>query len=214
MNDDLKKRELLSALADGPLEGDELAQALQFAEQDEGRETWQMYHLVGDVMRSAELARPDHGSAFLANLHQKMAQEPVRSLPPAQLPDASRQALPAQAANDSVFRWKMVAGVASLAAVMAVSWGVIGGAPASSGGTANGPQMALLQSPAGVSPANAVQSTDQGTALVVNTAQGPVLRDARLEQLLAEHRQYGGMSALQMPAGFLRDATHTADPQR
>ena len=42
----------------------------------------------------------------------------------------------------------------------------------------------------------------------------PVLRDARLEQLLAEHRQYGGMSALQMPAGFLRDATHTADPQR
>ena len=36
----------------------------------------------------------------------------------------------------------------------------------------------------------------------------------QLEQLLAEHRQYGGMSALQMPAGFLRDATHQADTQR
>ena len=51
-------------------------------------------------------------------------------------------------------------------------------------------------------------------AVVVNTSQGPVLRDPRLEQLLAEHRQYGGMSALQMPAGFLRDATHQADSQR
>jgi sigma-E factor negative regulatory protein RseA len=48
----------------------------------------------------------------------------------------------------------------------------------------------------------------------MNSPHGPVLRDARLEQLLAEHRQYGGMSALQMPAGFLRDATQDTDPQR
>jgi sigma-E factor negative regulatory protein RseA len=50
--------------------------------------------------------------------------------------------------------------------------------------------------------------------VVVQTPHGPVLRDPRLEQLLAQHRQYGGMSALQMPAGFLRDATQQADPQR
>ena len=31
MNDDLKMREQLSALADGQLQGDELAQALRFA---------------------------------------------------------------------------------------------------------------------------------------------------------------------------------------
>jgi sigma-E factor negative regulatory protein RseA len=50
--------------------------------------------------------------------------------------------------------------------------------------------------------------------VVVQTAQGQVLRDVRLEELLAEHRQYGGMSALQMPAGFLRNATYDAAPQR
>ena len=52
MNTDLMKREQLSALADGELQGEELAQALQFATQDEGQSTWQIYHLVGDVLRA------------------------------------------------------------------------------------------------------------------------------------------------------------------
>jgi sigma-E factor negative regulatory protein RseA len=34
-----------------------------------------------------------------------------------------------------------------------------------------------------------------------------MLRDARLDELLAAHRQFGGTSALQTPAGFLRNAT-------
>ena len=34
-----------------------------------------------------------------------------------------------------------------------------------------------------------------------------MLRDARLDELLAAHKQFGGISALQMPAGFLRNAT-------
>jgi sigma-E factor negative regulatory protein RseA len=50
--------------------------------------------------------------------------------------------------------------------------------------------------------------------VAVSTGQGILIRDARLEQMLAEHRQYGGMSALQMPAGFLRNATYDTAPQR
>jgi sigma-E factor negative regulatory protein RseA len=46
--------------------------------------------------------------------------------------------------------------------------------------------------------------------VVVNTPQGAVIRDTQLEALMAEHRQHGGMSALQMPAGFLRNATYDA----
>jgi len=34
-----------------------------------------------------------------------------------------------------------------------------------------------------------------------------MLRDPRLDALLAAHRQHGGVTALQMPAGFLRNAT-------
>ncbi len=34
-----------------------------------------------------------------------------------------------------------------------------------------------------------------------------MLRDARLDELMAAHKQFGGTSALQKPAGFLRNAT-------
>jgi sigma-E factor negative regulatory protein RseA len=36
-----------------------------------------------------------------------------------------------------------------------------------------------------------------------------MLRDPQLDALLAAHRQFGGTSALQMPSGFLRNATYT-----
>ena len=66
MNDNLNQREKISALADGQLQDDEWASALHFAAQEEGHETWQLYHLVGDVLRSPELARQADGGAFLA----------------------------------------------------------------------------------------------------------------------------------------------------
>jgi sigma-E factor negative regulatory protein RseA len=34
-----------------------------------------------------------------------------------------------------------------------------------------------------------------------------MLRDPRLDELVAAHRQYHGATNLQMPAGFLRNAT-------
>jgi sigma-E factor negative regulatory protein RseA len=37
-----------------------------------------------------------------------------------------------------------------------------------------------------------------------------MVRDARLEELLAAHRQLGSNSALQLPSGFLRNATFEA----
>jgi sigma-E factor negative regulatory protein RseA len=35
-----------------------------------------------------------------------------------------------------------------------------------------------------------------------------MIRDSQLDELLAAHQQSAGISALQMPAGFLRDATY------
>ncbi|MDD2546665.1 MAG: sigma-E factor negative regulatory protein, partial [Burkholderiaceae bacterium] len=127
MNDDVNKREQISALVDGALQGDGWAQAVQSASDEEGQATWQMYHLIGDVLRSPDLA-PPCDTALLQRLRGQIAQEPrppsVVPAPPAVLwpvpggaGDASRAP---EAANAAVFRWKMAAGVASLAAVVAV----------------------------------------------------------------------------------------------
>ena len=91
------------------------------------------------------------------------------------------------ASNDGNFRWKLVAGMASLAAVSAMAWNASG----------------LLLSPASLSQL-AQSSFPQ---IVVTSTPGPMVRDARLQELLAAHKQFGATSAFQESSGFLRNAT-------
>jgi len=199
-----------SALVDGEIEAAELnALLLAFDEQADACSSWHCYQLIGEALRGATpLVCAVSPQAFLAGIQTRLRAEPLAQARPEI--GASVAHVRAPAANDAVFRWKWVAGVASLAAVMAVSWSVLRGAPSGPSGTAMGPQLALTQPAA--APV-ALAATPSATVLV-NTEQGTVIRDARLEELLLAHRRYGGMSALQMPAGFLRDATFDAAPQR
>lgn len=183
--------ELLSALADGELRNEELAAVLiacsaegDVSGGDLGR--WGAYHLIGEVLRSqAREFRPDVG--FIQRFGQRLAREPAI----APVKPALASALPcAAASNDESFRWKLVAGVAALAAVSAISWNVFGlFSPAAA------PQLAQAPAPQQV---------------LVASPMGPVLRDARLEELLAAHRQLGGASALQAPSNYFRNATFDA----
>jgi sigma-E factor negative regulatory protein RseA len=171
---------------------------------------WKTYQLIGETLRAPAQALPgvalDAELAFVSRLGQRLAQEavapplaqsaPATALPlqPAQLPHAAlplAAKLPqhrATAANDSNFRWKLVAGVASLAAMSAIAWNASGLlVPASS------PQLA--------------QASPPPVQILVASPQGTMVRDARLEELLAAHKQFGATSALQEPSGFLRSAT-------
>lgn len=196
MNEDLKQRERLSALADGELQGDEFAQAVGFAAAETGQSTWALYHLVGDVLRSPELAHHGRGD-LLAAVREQIALEPRPEPQAASVVQVAQpEAVPA--ANVSVFRWKMVAGFASLAAVSAIGWNAAMNLRADG---ASGTQLAAV--PAQV-PAP-VLATAEGVA--AQPGQQVMLRDPRLDELLAAHKQFGGTSALQMPAGFLRNAT-------
>ncbi|WP_411880292.1 sigma-E factor negative regulatory protein [Polaromonas sp. YR568] len=198
MKPSMQTSELMSALADGQLDGEDFAAALHASRHDDSAMAcWDTYHLIGDALRAPSRGDGVRGadSAFLSRLNQRLAQEapvsaPLRSAPPAVHESAS--GLPphrGQASNDGDFRWKLVAGFASLAAVSAIAWNASGLlSPAAA------PQLA--QAPAAVS-----------QQVLVASPQGPMVRDARLEELLAAHKQLGGTSALQEPSGFLRNAT-------
>lgn len=212
--------EALSALADGELDAEQLPGLFSTLDQrqPEAMASWHAYQLIGDVLRgeppvATKLAPGD----FLAGVRARLQEEAA----PARLISSSKPAVQeiqpisstVSAANDPVFRWKLVAGLASLAAVMAVSWSVLSSVPRGVGGEAS-PQMAAAPAPAAVESAivEASQSRDAApAAVVVNTGQGTLIRDARLEQLLAEHRQNGGMSALQNSTGFIRNATYESE---
>lgn len=194
--------EMVSALADGELHGDGFARALDVLATDAGaRESWHAYHLVGDVLRSAELASTSNGADFVARFRDRLQREhPAVAAAPHGLPAhdemqgaATRVTAGRSPANAPGFGWPLLAGVASLTAVAAIAWNILGGA----GGA--GPNAAQLARAA---------AQPQQQALAQSGASTPVMiRDPRLDELLAAHRQAGGASALQMPAGFLRNAT-------
>jgi sigma-E factor negative regulatory protein RseA len=211
-------REQVSALADGHLQGEAFAQAIEAVCADgEARAAWQALHVAGDVLRSGSHAQCTDTSAFLSRFQQRLATEPV-VLAPVVIPVAAPVALPAQrraeAANEPVFRWKLVAGAASLMAVAAISWTLVGNGAAVQQA---GPQVASVQQqqqPAvnSVLAAAAVNSDLPATntltptrVIVGNGTPQVMLRDPRLDQLLEAHQQAGGAS--QMPSGFLRNAT-------
>jgi sigma-E factor negative regulatory protein RseA len=108
------------------------------------------------------------------------------------LPQAS---VATPAANDAVFRWKLVAGLASFSAVAVLTWTALGG-----GGTPQGQGAALAL----VAPAPAPASLGTGLNTGTNNV---MMRDPHLDAMLAAHKQFGGSSALQGPSGFLRNAT-------
>lgn len=179
--DKMDNQELISALADGQLRGEEFARAVQVATGDSrAREAWCAYHVVGEVLRTGRLSLGSRPEAFLARLQERLRSEPT---PAPAVPAGVTRSQPA--AND--WRWKLVAGVASVAAVAAVGWNAWSLGPAASG------QPQLASAPAGVVPVAAEAAA--------------MIRDPRLDQLLQAHRQFGGATALGTTSGFLRNAT-------
>lgn len=195
--------ELLSALADGELSAAELDR-LMSAEQSMAT-SWSCYQLIGETLRGTAggsvAARSSCLTAVMARLKDEVPPLPVAASEPSRVRGL--------AANDAVFRWKLVAGFASLAAVGVLTWQTVS-QPAS----VAAPQLAAA--PAAHAPVVATAARPGAETavgeVVVSGSMGPVIRDPQLDELLAAHRQLGG-SALQMPAGFLRNATFET-PQR
>jgi sigma-E factor negative regulatory protein RseA len=200
--------EQVSALADGHLRDDEFAQVIdKVCSSDELRATWHAYHVVGDVLRSGVHSACSDSSQFLSRLQQRLAAEPSA---PVLAPEAASMPVlrRAEAANEPVFRWKLVAGAASLAAAAAIGWNWVGGV-----GPQPSAQLAQQQQQQGsgsvlAATASSPQATSVLTPMRVVVGNGNsqvMLRDPRLDQLLEAHQQAGGAS--QMPSGFLRNAT-------
>jgi sigma-E factor negative regulatory protein RseA len=157
------------------------------------------------VLRAGQAIDSSRDSAFLARLKLGLQQETLRPIsfdasdvnPEPALTEAADSPinLKTESANDSFFRWKWVAGLASLAVVSVMGWQTIS--------VGSHPHEATQLAQVTTSP-----NTPVIPAQPTNVAGSAVMiRDPQLDALLAAHRQFGGTSALQMPAGFLRNAT-------
>jgi sigma-E factor negative regulatory protein RseA len=178
--------ECLSALADGEQQALQAACSL-WRDDEDARRAWHSYHLIGDVMRSEDLAvRPQRDADFLAGVRARLAAEPVVLAPPAAGAQERRRRqpwlLPAAAA----------AGVAVVAGVLVVTR--MGSPDAAPGG----PVMAT-----------APGAASQQLQTVSVDSQG-VLRDPRLEELVRQHHASRGVLAVPVP-GTLRPQSVSVD---
>ena len=174
----------LSALVDSELEAGQIAPLVQASVQSaQLQQAWKTYHLIGDSLRA-------HAADVIGSRgHLPSATALADNMRVAALSSGV-------AANDSVWRWKMLAGVAGVMAVGALVWNIVGVAPGTGGAVLAGNTQNTQGATTAVAVANA---TPPATSAVM-------IRDQRLDELLAAHKQFGGASALQQPAGFLRNA--------
>lgn len=194
--------EEFSALIDGELDAAAVTRACRAWRDDApAREIWHSYHLIGDVMRSDDLASSAAGdAAFLRGVRERLAAEPVVVAPQ---PVRAAQAMSPSVVRGRRWGWRRPAAVAAgFVAVAGVLVVTRAPAPVVPQQVAAVPVAAPV-----VAPAANLEPAGDPPALVAN---GKLIRDARLDRYLDAHQQFAGSSALGVPSSFLRRATTDA----
>lgn len=170
-----ESRSWLSALADGDAAAVDKACGA-WREDEEARRTWHAYHLIGDVMRSEELANsPQRDSAFLAGVRARLAAEPV-VLAPSKLP------LPVRRRQPWLVPAAAAAGFVAVAGVLVMTRGGLPGAE---------PSLQAVSVPA-----KALTAQPQFRQALV--------RNPRLDEMLRAHELARGGVAVAAPGNALR----------
>ena len=229
----------LSALMDGHAnEAEVTALSRTWGQDEKVRQDWHLYQLIGDTLRSDELAQtPARDRQFLAKLSARLVLEPVAIAPQVSvLPGVSRRKSPGALTvgrRTEYARWAAPMAVAAGFMLVAGALVVLQHNGASEqGGSAD--QLARTSAPdiaasaqdattvAAVptinldaipvpSGANILRAEGSKAAPFPNDASnGPLVRDARLERYLQAHKEFGAGTALSVSAGYLRNASYDA----
>lgn len=186
-------RWLSSAMADGEADAAELVRGLAAWDSADPRmrQSWHAYHLIGDVLRSEDLASPpEHDHRFLERLCLRLDDEPAVLAPRPLAP-----ALPTRRSRSWLMPAALAAGVMGLATVLVSSLTPGGGTPAPLLAAAPYKDTAV----ATVTP-TAVAPVAAQVAEVVPPG-GAVLRDAQLDRYLRAHRDYATALPGSLPGG-------------
>lgn len=203
-DDRTRARAQLSSLMDGDCTSDHVAQACRHWRQDEdNRAQWHTYHLIGDVLRSEDLAQRSASDAeFLRAVRERLAREPIVLAPsPAQVIPAAEVTEEAQVvavgggrrSRFHLRRW--VAPVGMAAGVALVAGAVLVTRP----GGADAPVMASV---------SRTDTTRTEPMTLVPQDPNGAMTDAEFVRYLSAHQQFPGAPALGPAPGFMRSAAY------
>ena len=191
-------RQALSRLMDGDASADEAATASARWRDDAGlREAWHDYHLIGDVLRSEDLASARaRTSVFLDEFRARLQAEPAIVAPTPPLPIRRGRRVARWAGGAAI-----AAGFMAVAVVLVVSRSP-DGLPGADGGAV------LAGSPApadGLRRASAGDAAAPGAVSTVPLEDPRVIRDARIDGYFQAHRGLRDQPGVALPGGVPRN---------
>jgi len=210
-------REQISALADGELAESDVGAVLKVLRQSEEKTTWALYHQVGDLLRSDEMA-VELSDDFTRKMLARLDAEPTIIAP--QFKNVQRDiqasavagvAVAEAPAFKSFVRRFVVPGMAAAAAVSVVFF-VTSPHPVSTLATSNTEASSKLALSAG----NKITPTSAGQQAVVRISglaqQGEVARDPRIDDYLLAHQQFS--PSMYSSAQYARSAAFATESDK
>ncbi len=184
MNTKSLVQERISVFADGETSDEQLDVALAELRNEGGKATWALYHQIGDLLRSDEMAVP-LSAGFSSTMAARLAAEPALVAP---------AALRVEPRKSGVRRLALPGVLAAAAAAVAFV------------GT---PQLMVAMQGAPSTAAAVVVASDTGiarTALHANAGRGgAVLRDEGIDEYLMAHQRFS--PSVYSSAQYARSAT-------
>lgn len=216
-------REQISALADGELVDAHVSMALAVLRQPEEQVTWDLYHQIGDVMRSEEMAF-SLSDGFAAKMSARLDAEPT-IIAPQLVTTAAEQIIVPVAVNDATAsnvvslmparKRFVMPGAAAAAAIVAVVL-VTGQQQTTTLASAPAPVVSAVATatvPSAITTVAATSSVPQGVASINSLAQqGEVARDPRIDDYLLAHQRFS--PSMYSSAQYARSAAFAIDSDK
>ncbi|GAB3547192.1 hypothetical protein GCM10027343_26120 [Noviherbaspirillum agri] len=190
-------REEISALMDGELAGHQVDVTLAALRQKEGRADWNVYHQIGDLLRSDDMAAP-LSPGFAERMAARLNAEPAIVAPITMpvLEEASEKA----SQPYRVKRWAMP-GMVAAAAMAAVAFVAT-------------PQLMVATEEGNTDASSLVVSakrvdSEPSPVVAGKIPEGVVLRDPRIDEYLLAHQRFS--PSLYSSAQYARSAAFAAE---
>jgi sigma-E factor negative regulatory protein RseA len=198
-------QEQISALVDNELSDEHVNLALAALRQADGRDAWDVYHQIGDVLRSDEMAHefsPDFTSRLMARLD---AEPTVMAPQPKPLPEQPPLvAVGGGSGSGTAFR--RFGAPTAMAAAVVLALIVSPQLAGLKGGIAKDTQLSQVVVPLGPDQSGALQKVAaQDITISAATQNGVVLRDPKIDEYLLAHQRFS--PAWNSSAQYARSAT-------
>ncbi len=190
MNTTNMTREQISAFADNELSDGHLDVTLAALRQQEGRDTWNLYHQIGDALRSDDLSAQIN-TGLTSRIFASLDAEPTIMVAAAQRVHVAKQ--------NAIKRFAMpgmAVAVVAVAAFLTV------------------PQMMTTQNASRIAsnPAPIVLASATPENVTVASQDGDVLRDPRIDEYLLAHQRFS--PSVYSTAQYARSATFAVDSDK